>query len=396
MPASDLRFLVVEDHPFQRTVMVRLLQTMGAAAVHEADDGAAALAVIRDPARPVDVVITDLSMPGMDGMEFVRRLSELGTPVSLILASAVEPQLLSTVATMARAYRVRMLGVVGKPPTVGQLAPLIDLHRNATPDPETEAAGVPLEELATSWTNHDFDPWFEPVVEIATGTLRCLHASPRWRHPERGSLGPETFLPSVRARGLWDEFAWMLVEASAEAATRWRARAVDAAVSIPLLFETCADADLAHRITRVVTGVGLEPRDALLIVSPAAIAAPSATVLENLARLRLDGFSLALEQGAGEAVAPAALGAFTDLRLPSSALEGAGTDGVGRDRLAAALQLARSAGLRATVAGVADSGQWDALRQLGCDLAHGPMVGPAMGLDAVVAWARRRAAASPA
>ena len=42
MPFRDLRFLVVEDHPFQRAVMVRLLQSLGAAATHVADDAMAA------------------------------------------------------------------------------------------------------------------------------------------------------------------------------------------------------------------------------------------------------------------------------------------------------------------------------------------------------------------
>ena len=86
------------------------------------------LEALRDPARAVDIVISDVSMPGMDGMQLVRHLSELGARVSLILASAVEPKLLTTIANMARGYRVRMLGVVNKPPTAAKLA--LELRRD--------------------------------------------------------------------------------------------------------------------------------------------------------------------------------------------------------------------------------------------------------------------------
>ena len=45
MPCSNLRFLVVEDHDFQRDMLARLLKTLGAKAVHCAEDGKSALQV---------------------------------------------------------------------------------------------------------------------------------------------------------------------------------------------------------------------------------------------------------------------------------------------------------------------------------------------------------------
>ena len=75
-------------------MLVQLLNSLGAQAVHSAEDGHAALQVIRDPDRPVDIVVSDLAMPGMDGMEFIRHLSDTGAKVSLILASALKKNLL--------------------------------------------------------------------------------------------------------------------------------------------------------------------------------------------------------------------------------------------------------------------------------------------------------------
>ena len=103
MTFPSLRFLVAEDHEFQRQVIVGMLKRLGVQAIHEAADGRAAPDVIEDPARPVDVVVSDLEMPGMDGMEFIRHLGQAGAGVSLILASALERKLLASIATMTEA-----------------------------------------------------------------------------------------------------------------------------------------------------------------------------------------------------------------------------------------------------------------------------------------------------
>lgn len=379
MPARDLRFLVVEDHPFQRTALVQLLRAMGASAVQEAEDGAAALAVLRDSAQPIDIVISDVSMPGMDGMELVRHLSELGARVSLVLASAVGPELLATIANMARGYHVRLLGVVGKPPSAAKLAPLLHLHRKGIADPHVQAAGVTLEELATSWTNHDFDPWLEPEVELPANALRAFHAVPRWRHPERGSLGPDAFLPSVRARGLWDEFSWMMLERSVWACAQWRMRGIQASLSIPLLLEGWSEPTLGPRVTRMVSDGGLRPSDVALLVPDSAFSSAGPVVLENLARLRLEGFSLGLAHPAAIPTAAKVPGVFTDMRFPVALAD--------TEDLQRLLELARAANLRCCAQGVEHIAHWQTLTKSGCESASGPLIAPVMHLDQAMEWA---------
>ena len=90
MEISEIRFLIAEDHEFQRKTLVRMLTSLGAREVREAGDGRAALEAFRDPARPVDIIICDLDMPEMDGMEFIRHVGETGAQVSVILSSALD------------------------------------------------------------------------------------------------------------------------------------------------------------------------------------------------------------------------------------------------------------------------------------------------------------------
>lgn len=130
--ARGLRFLVVEDHSFQRRILAQVLRQMGAAEVLEAEDGQQALDLLGAARVPVDIVVSDLWMPGMDGMQLLRRLGEVAPQASVIVASALDAETRESVAREASAGGVRMLGASDKPLTAAKLAPLIASHRDRT------------------------------------------------------------------------------------------------------------------------------------------------------------------------------------------------------------------------------------------------------------------------
>ena len=102
-----LRFLVVDDSPVMRAFVHRVLNLSGldVGEVFEAGDGEEALDLLER--EWVDVVLTDINMPNMDGEEFVARLSERGM-LKLVTAIVV-----STDATAARMEHLKSLGARG-------------------------------------------------------------------------------------------------------------------------------------------------------------------------------------------------------------------------------------------------------------------------------------------
>ncbi len=117
---NSLRFLVVDDDRDQRYLLSRTLSGMGTARVVEAPSGHEALAHLDRAGEAVDIVVTDLQMPQMDGMELVRRIGERKFPVAVILVSGLDGVLLASAATMAQAYGVRVIGTIEKPATRGK------------------------------------------------------------------------------------------------------------------------------------------------------------------------------------------------------------------------------------------------------------------------------------
>jgi CheY-like chemotaxis protein len=105
--------LVVDDNPAVARMMARLLESKGYHAVL-APDGPSALDVVRAAAPPVDLVLLDMMMPDMDGLEVLRRLRleaapAGGTPPPVIMFSAVDdPKVVSAALDCgAREYWVK-------------------------------------------------------------------------------------------------------------------------------------------------------------------------------------------------------------------------------------------------------------------------------------------------
>lgn len=127
MDLFSLRYLVVEDHPFQRDLLKKSLLTLGAHSVHSAENGRQALAVLRDPGRPVDIVISDLMMPEVDGIELIPLLRQAANRISLILTSA-DASSLRAAEEIAKGHGVTVLGAVAKPMTAEKMVPLLQLY----------------------------------------------------------------------------------------------------------------------------------------------------------------------------------------------------------------------------------------------------------------------------
>jgi EAL domain-containing protein (putative c-di-GMP-specific phosphodiesterase class I) len=390
-PISSLRFLVAEDHDFQRAMLVKMLEGLGARTVHEAADGGVALNILQDPVRPVDIVISDLEMPGMDGMEFMRHLAETGAPISIILASALESKLLDSVATMARVYGINLLGVVEKPLTAGKLKPLIKCYRPAQPKPGRPAASTfTSEEIVMGLRNDEFEPFLQPKIDLATGKVKGAEALARWRHSKLGIVAPYGFIKPLEDSGAINELTWVMLGKAAAFCRTWRATGVDATVSVNISVMSLTDVNIADRVTQIVREQNVEPRHIVLEVTESAAATQVGKALENLARLRMKGFGLSIDDyGTGySSMQQLTRIAFTELKIDQSFVMNAATQDSSRVILESSLQMAKKLNITSVAEGVETQADFDLLRELRCDMAQGYFIGKPLDSIAYLGWVR--------
>ena len=251
-----------------------------------------------------------------------------------------------------------------------------------------------LEEISQAWAQDEFESWFEPKVDLATGTVRGMAAVPRWRHPAQGVIGPELFMPSIDARGLSDDLVWLMLKKSAAQCRSWNDQGFPIVVSVNLALRSLTDANLAVRVQEICEREALEPARMVLTVPEQLLNTGVAKTLENLARLRLLGFGLGIEEFGSDrmAVEDLALVNFTELKIVSSYVAGADSDETVRAGLA--IELASRLKLRTVAAGICSKDEWDLLHEWGCVLGQGPFISRPLQADAVPAWSAAQTRAS--
>ncbi len=394
MQIADLRFLIAEDHDFQRSLLVGMLENLGAKEVFEASDGHTALEIVRSARQPFDIIVSDLDMPGMDGMEFIRHLGETGVPVSIILASALDRSLVASVETMATAYGINVLGAIEKKSVVPEkLKAMIERHKPAQAKLDRPRAASPpftLKEIADGLKNDEFEPFFQPKIELATGQIKGAEALARWRHPQKGIVAPYAFIKPLEDNGLIDALTWAMLRKAAAFCRSWRAAGLDATVSVNLSLKSLADVQLAERVTELVRSQNLEPRYMVLEVTESAATTDVGKALENLSRLRVKGFGLSIDDyGTGySSMQQLTRIAFTELKIDQSFVMNASRQESARVILQSSLEMAKKLNIAAVAEGVETRQDWDLLTELGCDLAQGYLIARPMEAEVFLDWYR--------
>jgi EAL domain-containing protein (putative c-di-GMP-specific phosphodiesterase class I)/CheY-like chemotaxis protein len=386
---SDLRYLVVEDQGFQLWMTGQMLEELGARYVFRAADGAAALALLRDREPPIDVIVSDIDMPGMDGMELMRHLGSARYPASVIFASALEQRLLASVESMARAYGVTVLGVIAKPVTAKKLQAVLARHEPASL--VQQAALQPTfsaEEIRAGIERGELVAFFQPKVDLVTGIARGAEALARWKHPQHGLVRPDRFIAAAEQGGLVDALTLRMLELAVANCLRWHGASIETSVAINISAASLHDTEFATRLWRTVVDAGLDPAHVIFELTESMAAVDHGSFLENLSRLRMKGFGLSIDDfGTGySSMERLAAAAFTELKVDQSFVRAALTQEPARAMLESGLEMARKLGITSVAEGIESRFEWELVRSLGCDLAQGYFIQKPMDPADYSAW----------
>ncbi|WP_411823380.1 EAL domain-containing protein [Leptospira sp. 'Mane'] len=392
MNASDLGFLVVEDDDFQRQVIVGILHKLGVTKISEAAGGIQALQVLGDSVPdPIDIVLCDLNMPEMDGMEFLRHLGGSRSKISTIIMSALDGALIASVKKMAKAYGITLLGAMEKPITPAKLEVMISLYQNAQSAQKRDSPAehkFALEEILKGIREDQFEPFFQPKVDIATGKITGAEALARWLHLEHGVIAPYAFIDILEESGNIDELTFVMLEKAATACRVLHDKGHKITISVNLSLVSLSDVSLADKITHLVVKTGIEPRYMILEITETAAMTEMAPALENLARLRMKGFGLSIDDyGTGySSMQQITRIAFTELKIDSSFVKDITDSKVLRIIVNSSIKMATKLQMKSIAEGVETKQDWDTLKLLSCDTAQGYFIAKPMNFSALVEY----------
>jgi len=390
MEIGDLQFLIADGDEFQRRWLSIMLTNLGVRTIYEAGDGSSALAVLRNPQNRIDITFIDLNLSGMDCMALIHQVAEHKFETSVILISALDTSVMFSVAAMARACGIELLGTIEKPVAPEPLQALFKQYRSPQERNQARKADLVLTEtdLQNAIERSEFEPLFQPKVVLATGQVRGVEAFARWRHPRHGWVMPAIFIPALERIGRMDDLTWIMLEKSIYAYKRWRELDYKIPISLNISPSTLAKPGFSEKTAEFVASHRVEPSAIIIEVTESATASNLPAFLENLARLRMHGFNLSIDDfGTGQASMQQLMRIpFSELKLDRSFVAGASQNKAMEMVLSSSLELCRKLKRQSVAVGVETRQDWDFLLKLGCNFGQGFYISRPMDGAAIPAW----------
>ncbi|HSL57263.1 MAG TPA: EAL domain-containing protein [Acidimicrobiales bacterium] len=240
----------------------------------------------------------------------------------------------------------------------------------------------------------DLEVWYEPQIDLTTGSLVGFEALLRWRHPAHGLLGPERALASADRCGLEVHVLSLVLDHACAEAVAWRDDVDEApTVAVNVNPEALSHASVVDLVSGVLRRTGLPAAALRLEITEQGgdNAQPSPVVIEGL---RCLGVQLALDDvGTGASSLSRARDLHVDqFKIDRSFVSGIDTDRADRAIVAALVSLALALDLDVVAEGIETESQLAVLRELGCEVGQGYLWQRPVPAESARAIVRRRVA----
>ena len=371
------RVLVVEDHPFQHEYLLNVFSEVGGFQVDTVWDGDEALESLTR--RDYDLLLTDLLMPVMDGVQLIQKIAALKKRPALALMSASSRRMLISAGLAAKNLGMSVVGLISKPVELNAVMRLKErmaiFRGNGEVDPAL-AIEVDPQSIVRAMDNDQIQAWFQPKKSLHDGNILSAEALVRWVHPQAGLLLPKDFLSLLIKEGLEEPLLWLMLKKTLQAQREWRRQGWDIPVSINLPTHLLDDHDLADRLRDYVIADGGEPRSIVFELMESSITEELSNYYAGACRLRMMGFGLAQDDfGKGfSSYFNLVSTPFSELKIDRSLVHGC----VENENLASALrslvELSQKLGLTVVAEGVETQAELAFLRRIGCDQAQGFLI----------------------
>jgi EAL domain-containing protein (putative c-di-GMP-specific phosphodiesterase class I) len=395
--AKALTVLVVDDDELMLDLAVAALDSLGFGRISAALSGEHGLRILDE--LGADVVLCDLNMPEMDGVEFLRHLSARRYDGCIVLMSGEDQRILRTAESLAKAHGLNVLGAVEKPISAPMLALLRDqiepLHRRSSA-PAPAPIIVTADELRQAIAADNIAVYFQPKVCVRSGRVTGVETLARWKHAAYGYIPPNQFIAIAEKEGLIDQITRVILTKAMREAGRWRKQGYDLSVAVNVSTQTVGRLDLPEFVEKTARQFGVEPCRVMVEVTETQLMRDLTRSLDTLTRLRLRRIGLSIDDfGTGySSLEQLQRVPFVELKIDRAFVDGASHDNAARAILESSIVLAKKLGLTTVAEGVEQADDLALLEELGCDLVQGWFFAPAMPSDALLPWIDSRTQAA--
>ena len=372
---SDLAFLVVDDDPVILDLATQILATARAGKVNTARDGQEALEKLMAGNGHYDIIICDLNMPGMNGVEFLERLSDISFEGAILLLSGKDNRLLESASELARAHRLNVIGTISKEHLVKDM--INRIMQDYVPSHEKGGRPVPSsiseDELREGLASSALTIYYQPKINIHKGCISGVEVLSRWQHPSEGILPPSSFIPLAESTGLIHDLTYSVYGMAVTQIKQWQQESVHLHFSINISANSLVKPQFYQFIINCLKEHDLDPNLVILEVTEREIMTDITQSLASLMNLRMQNFGLSIDDfGTGySSMEKLKMIPFTELKLDRSFVTDVSKRPSAQVILESSVSLARKLNMEIVAEGVESRDDWDLVSALCCDYVQG-------------------------
>ncbi|MBD9406037.1 diguanylate cyclase/phosphodiesterase with PAS/PAC sensor(s) [Acidovorax delafieldii] len=247
--------------------------------------------------------------------------------------------------------------------------------------------------LRDAIARNDFVLHYQPQICLADGSLQGLEALVRWRHPERGLVGPDEFITFSESRGLITPIGrWVMREACRQLKAWQDQGLAKVPVAVNLSALEFRQRDVAAEIAAVLQETGLAPQYLEIELTESVLMHQTGQTLNTLHAVKALGVGISIDDFGTGYSSLAYLKRYPIDKLKIDRSFVTDTPGSADDVaiVTAIIQMARSLQLKTVAEGVETQGQIALLKELGCDVIQGFVVSVPMDALATGSWLERQ------
>ncbi len=288
--------LVVDDEPFILQTTEIILKRLGLNHIYTAESALKALECIESAEPPIGLVLCDLNMPDIDGVELLRRFDEQAYTGDIVIFSGEDSRTLNMAKNLARARNLSVLGAVSKPLKVEELNELLTQCSKAVRK-TTQAHNelVTPEALAAAIDAGELIPWYQPKIDVASKQVVAVEALVRWQSPSEGMIFPNQFISVAEDHDLIDAMTFLLIEKAVAMETTWREQGINLQIAVNISMDSLYDLSFPEKIGSYLDRSDGSPPNFQLEVTESRLIKDLVGPLDVLLRLRLKKIKLSID-----------------------------------------------------------------------------------------------------
>ena len=381
------KILVIDDDLDLGMLIYETALSKGMACSVTSDAGS----FMRELTPDTTLIFLDLIMPGVDGVELLRRLADKNCGAGIVVMSGVGKRVIESADALGQSVGLHIVGHLSKPFRLAELEAMLAYSvepKGLQPLSDNEVVHFEERELIRAVERDEFVLHYQPQIEIATGRIVGVEGLVRWEHPSLGLVFPDNFIEIAEDIGLIDLLTMHVFHHGlSDISLFTTVYEMPLTLSMNVAVSSLRDLEFPNRFMEILGQHRIKPQEVILEITESGLIHEFSRTLDVMTRLRLKSVQLSIDDfGTGYSMmqqlrnVPA-----NEMKIDKSLLQNMQTE---NDRviLQKTIELGHELGMKVAAEGVETREQLEFLRDRKCDVAQGYLFSKPVPSPQLIRW----------